>query len=716
MLTQLKDIVDHVAKAESLGDALAVLVKDTRHVMQTECCSIYLMSNDNLCLNLMATEGVAVDLNLTSFSIDEGLVGLVARTHQPLNLANVSMHPAYKYISHITEYTFNSFLAVPIIHCRQTLGVLVVQQKNKRQFTEIEESFLLSLSAKIAAVFVRTKERDCWPAHLQIPQSRQKKFKGISTSNGIGIAPLCFIDPQPKIDSIFPSSWLDIELEKSRLETAIERTLKDFERARKCFEQDLSPEILAIFDLFTHLLNDPTLKVDFKKRIEEGDSAEWALRQVIEYYINSFEIMTDSYLKERACDIRELGQRLLHFLNHEDSLDIQFTHPIILATTQLTISILATIPRDKLKGIISLDSAANSHAVILSKALGIPTIIGAEFNLSHYNKSLTIVDGYSGLFYIKPSDPLVQKYTELQKEEIVLSELITQDINKLTLTLDNHLMNIYLDIGLSTDSIYTINQELDDTGLCRTKAMLERYSNKFDIGVYNPFLGWRDIRFTLAHPDVFLLQLKSIIRVNIGNDNFSITLPMISGIDELKLACVLINQAYEEVLNEYNQDFAQPLVGMMVEAPSMIYLLPKAAELIDFISVDTKDLTQYLLATDRDNIRLSDVYDFYHPAMLLVLKQIIESAKQYQLPVSVCGELAGDAIGCLLLMGLGYEHLSVNASNIAKVKYIIKQVTLAEMKTMLDRLLNHDDAKQILSEMVAFFKVKNLSAFIRTGN
>ena len=168
MLTQLRDIVDQVAKAESLDDALALLVKSTRHSMRTECCSVYLMSNDSLRLELMATEGLKAKPNTVSLSIDEGLVGLVARSCEPLNLANASVHPSYKYIPSIAEYKFNSFLATPIIYRRQNLGVLVVQQKEKRQFTEVEESFIVTLSAQLAVVLAHAKAQESWSSQLQL--------------------------------------------------------------------------------------------------------------------------------------------------------------------------------------------------------------------------------------------------------------------------------------------------------------------------------------------------------------------------------------------------------------------------------------------------------------------------------------------------------------------------------------------------------------------
>ena len=752
MLTQLRDIVDHVAKAESLDDALALLVQNTRHSMRTECCSVYLMSNDNLRLELMATEGLKAKPNTVSLGIDEGLVGLVARSCEPLNLANASVHPSYKYIPSIAEYKFNSFLATPIIYRRQNLGVLVVQQKEKRQFTEVEESFLVTLSAQLAVVLAHAKAHESWSTQLQASSTQQKQFKGISASNGVGIAPLWFDDAQPKIEAILPSSCLDIELEKDRLGTAVELALKDFRRAKKRFEQELNTETLAIFDLFSHLLNDPMLKADLKKQINQGDSAEWALRQVIESYAGRFERMSDSYLSERANDVRELGQRLLYFLNYEDKLDIDLSHPVILVTTQLTASMLASIPKDKLKAVISLEGAANSHAAILSKALGIPAIMGVEFNPAHYHKSLAIVDGYSGSLYIKPTEALIQEYTDLQNEELELSNLITLDLDKPTLTLDGHLMNIHLNAGLSVDSSIAVNKGVDGVGLFRTeipfllhqrfpseeeqylqyKAILETYPKKpvvmrtLDIGgdkplpylpieEDNPFLGWRGIRFTLDHPDIFLLQLKAMIRANIGNENLSIMLPMISGIPELKQARAFINQAYEEVLNESDMDFSKPRIGMMVEVPSMLYLLPRVAGLVDFISVGSNDLTQYLLAVDRNNSRVSHVYESYHPAVILALKQIVETATQHNLPVSVCGELAGDPIGCLLLIGLGYRNLSMNTSNVAKIKYIIRQVTLAEIESITEILLHHDDAEKILADMMTFFEEKDLLGFIRAG-
>ncbi|GAK85117.1 phosphoenolpyruvate-protein phosphotransferase [Vibrio ponticus] len=230
----------------------------------------------------------------------------------------------------------------------------------------------------------------------------------------------------------------------------------------------------------------------------------------------------------------------------------------------------------------------------------------------------------------------------------------------------------------------------------------------------NPFLGWRGIRFTLDHPDIFLMQIRAMMRASADTQNLSILLPMVSGAQELDDALVLIEQAYSEVL-ALNPNLARPQVGIMIEVPSMLYLLPLLADKIDFVSVGTNDLTQYLLAVDRNNSRVSDVYESMHPAVIMALNHIYHTCQQLKLPVCICGELAGDPIGSFLLVGLGYRSLSMNTSNVAKVKYLLRHTSIEELSQLANRALTQPYGHNIYTMMEDYFELKGFSGFIRAG-
>ncbi|WP_282177956.1 phosphoenolpyruvate--protein phosphotransferase [Vibrio nereis] len=746
MLSQLREIVEQVSKVEDVHQALDILVKQTCSAMSTECCTVYLANEEMQRLELMATQGLRFKGDKIHIRFSEGLVGLVKRSAEPLNLAEASKHPNFKYFSELGEEIYQSFLGTPIIYRKQVLGVLVVQQKQPRQFNEMEESFLVTLAAQLAVIIAHAQTQGLWRL-----EKKQQAIRGVPASPGVAIGEFWLDDTQPELSEVCPASTLDVEREQELLLLAIEAALNDFRRMRKKLDSEINKDALAIFDLFTHLLNDPMLRKDLKAQIQKGDRADWALRQIVESYSNRFARMSDVYLRERAQDIRELGHRLLYFLHNTEQEQPVLEHPVILVVRELTATTLASIPKDKLLAVVSTEGAANSHAAILSRALGIPAVMGAGINLKAISGKQGIVDGYSGKILVTPSRQLLKEYRALVNEERELSSMVNQRILEPACTKDNQRIEILLNAGLSADTNIAENQGVDGVGLYRTEisfllqhrfpseeeqtqqyqAVLNTYPNKrvvmrsLDIGgdkalpylpieEDNPFLGWRGIRFTLDHPDIFLMQIRAMMRASAESQNLSILLPMVSGAQELDDAIDLIERAYQEV-SEIDERIRMPEIGVMIEVPSMIYLLPLIADKVDFVSIGTNDLTQYLLAVDRNNARVSDVYESMHPAVIMALDQIQKMCDRLNLPVCICGELAGEPIGALLMVGLGYRSLSMNTSNVAKVKYLLCQVDSTELKALADKALMQPYGNEIYNMMRTFFEDKGFAGFIRAG-
>ncbi|NOH27434.1 phosphoenolpyruvate--protein phosphotransferase [Vibrio mediterranei] len=747
MLSQLRDIVEHVSKVEDVHAALEILVQQTCAAMHTECCTIYLANNDKQRLELMATQGLTFKGDTIHIDFNEGLVGLVKRTAEPINLAEAAKHPAFKFFPELGEDIYHSFLGTPIIHRKQVLGVLVIQQKTSRQFSEMEESFLVTLAAQIAVLIAHATAQ----GHGFFDDNKTAVIKGIGASSGVAIGPIWWDNTQPDLSNVFPASALDIAREHETLSVAIENALADFKRMRKKLDLELNKDALAIFDLFTHLLNDPMLRNDLKAQIQKGDRADWALRQVVESYANRFAKMSDVYMRERAQDVKELGQRLLFFLHNTEQPIHEFNEPVILVVRELTASILASVPKEQLLAVVSLEGAANSHAAILSRAMGIPAVMGVNTNPERLSGKVGIVDGYSGEIFPDPSNELLLEYQELVTEETELSRMVEQTVDLEASTNDGKRIQIMLNAGLSADTSISLNKNVDGVGLYRTeisfllqqqfpseeeqvhqyRSVLGAYPTKrvvmrtLDIGgdkllpylpidEDNPFLGWRGIRFTLDHPDIFLIQLRAMLRASEGLDNLSILLPMVSSVQELDGATALIEQAYQEVSAEHPK-VKRPEIGVMIEVPSMLYLLPFMAQKVDFVSVGTNDLTQYLLAVDRNNAQVADIYETLHPSVLAAMKHIFETCQSYHLPVCICGELAGDPIGALLLVGLGYDTLSMNTSNVAKVKYLLRQTSQQELKLLADKALMQPYGETIYNQMRDYFEDKGLAGFIRAG-
>lgn len=747
MLTRLREIVEKVAMATTLTDALELLVNETCLAMDTEVCSIYLADNDRRCYYLMATRGLKKPRGRTiTLAFDEGIVGLVGRLAEPINLADAQSHPSFKYVPQVKEDRFRAFLGVPIIYRRQLLGVLVVQQREHRQFDESEESFMVTLATQLAGILSQSQ------LNAIFGQYRQTRIRALAAAPGVAVAEGWQDTSQPSLDLVYEASTLDPALERERLTQALEEAAAEFRRFSKRFAASSQKESAAIFDLYSHLLNDARLKRELFAQIDAGSVAEWAVKQVVEQFAAQFASLQDTYMRERASDLRALGQRLLFHLDDTISGASQWPERFILVADELTATLLAEVPQDRLAGVVVRDGAANSHAAILVRAMGIPTVMGADIQPALLNQRLLIVDGYRGEVLVDPEPVLVKEYQRLVTEEIELSKLAEDDVEQPAALKSGERIQVMLNAGLSPEHEQLLGGRVDGVGLYRTEipfmlqsgfpseeeqvaqyqGMLQLYPNKpvtlrtLDIGAdkqlpympiseENPCLGWRGIRVTLDQPEIFLIQVRAMLRANAGTGNLGILLPMITSLEEVDEAKRLIDRAGREVQEVLGYELPQPKLGVMIEVPAMIFMLPYLKSRVDFISVGTNDLTQYLLAVDRNNTHVASLYDSLHPAMLQVLSHILTQAAQSGLQVSLCGEMAGDPMGALLLVGLGYRNLSMNGRSVARIKYLLRNIDLADAQALAERVLTAQMTTDVRHLTAAFMERRGLGGLIRGG-
>ncbi|CNF12843.1 fused phosphoenolpyruvate-protein phosphotransferase PtsP/GAF domain [Yersinia mollaretii] len=744
---RLREIVEKVAMATSLTDALELLVNETCLAMDTEVCSIYLADNDRRCYYLMATRGLKKPRGrIITLAFDEGIVGLVGRLAEPINLADAQSHPSFKYVPQVKEDRFRAFLGVPIIYRRQLLGVLVVQQREHRQFDESEESFMVTLATQLAGILSQSQ------LNAIFGQYRQTRIRALAAAPGVAVAEGWQDTSQPSLDLVYEASTLDTVQERERLTQALEEAAAEFRRFSKRFAASSQKESAAIFDLYSHLLNDARLKRELFAQIDAGSVAEWAVKQVVEQFAAQFANLQDTYMRERASDLRALGLRLLFHLDDSTSGASQWPERFILVADELTATLLAEVPQDRLVGVVVRDGAANSHAAILVRAMGIPTVMGADIQPALLNQRLLIVDGYRGEVLVDPEPVLVKEYQRLVTEEIELSKLAEDDVEQPAALKSGERIQVMLNAGLSPEHEKLLGGRVDGVGLYRTeipfmlqsgfpseeeqvsqyKGMLQLYPNKpvtlrtLDIGAdkqlpympiseENPCLGWRGIRVTLDQPEIFLIQVRAMLRANAGTGNLGILLPMITSLEEVDEAKRLIDRAGREVQEVLGYELPQPKLGVMIEVPAMIFMLPYLKSRVDFISVGTNDLTQYLLAVDRNNTRVASLYDSLHPAVLQVLSHILTQATQSGLQVSLCGEMAGDPMGALLLVGLGYRNLSMNGRSVARIKYLLRNIDLADAQALAERVLTAQMTTDVRHLTAAFMERRGLGGLIRGG-
>ncbi|MGB0205981.1 MAG: phosphoenolpyruvate--protein phosphotransferase [Neptuniibacter sp.] len=735
MLDVLRKIVQEVSVAPDLESALNLIVRRVQRSMSTEVCSVYLFDPCDQRYVLMATEGLHQEsVGSVRLSAAEGLVGLVVDRAEPINLENASQHSSFKYVESTGEERYSSFLGVPIIHHRDVLGVLVVQQKETRRFDESEEAFLVTLSAQLAGVI----------AHAEATGSLAKndaqdekavidlRFEGVAGSSGVAIGIATVVAPPADLASVPDKTAKDIDKEIASFEEALKLVRRDIKVVGRSLAQRLRAEEQALFDVYLRMLDDNALAGEVIARIKNGNWAQGALREVVTEHVRQFSMMDDPYLRERATDIKDLGRRVLAYLQEAGPAELDYPPETILIADELTPAMLGEVPSDKLVGLVSVHGSSNSHAAILARSMGIPTIMGAvDLPLTRIDGRELVLDGYSGRVYVQPGEDLLAAYRDIlkgeQEEEAELKAIKDLPAE----TTDGYQIPLWVNTGLLADVARSLDRGAEGIGLYRTEVpfmireffpseqeqsqtyrkQLEAFHPRpvtmrtldiggdkalpyFPIEEENPFLGWRGIRVTLDHPEIFLVQVRAMLKAGEGYDNLRIMLPMVTSVHELDEANRQIGRAVRE-LQEEGHDIKRPLVGVMVEVPAAVYQVRRFARRVDFISVGSNDLTQYLLAVDRNNPRVADLYVSYHPAVLRALNFIASEAHKENVPVSICGELASEPGGALLLMAMGYDMLSMNATNLPKVKSTIRSVSKEDADELLAEVLAMDDADKI---------------------
>ncbi|MDG1322518.1 MAG: phosphoenolpyruvate--protein phosphotransferase, partial [Porticoccaceae bacterium] len=683
MLSSLRTIVQEVNSARSLSEVLAIIVKEVRDAMSAGVCSVYLFDESDQNYVLMATEGLRQEsIGKVRMAMREGLVGLVAAKEEPLNLQDADQHPNFAYFEETGEAPFHSFLGVPIIHHRKVLGVLVLQQETRRRFASEEEAFVVTVCAQLSGAIAHAEATGALRQLASAGRGKSKEavFPGIPSSSGVGIGRVVLVTSSSDLKMVPERLTDNPGAEVKLFREALKATKRDMRNLGNGLSGKLSAEEFALFEVYIRLLDDRVLINEVISAIKLGQAAPSAWSTVILKHVRTFQKMDDPYLRERAADVNDLGVRVLEYLQAKDKDRAPMPRRIVLVGEDLSATALADIPVHRLVGIISLKGSSNSHMAIVGRALGIPTVMGA-INLPwvELEGQELIVDGSTGDVISRATRSVRRHYVQRQREE----KLFNKDLEKLRdipcHTPDGIRFSLWVNTGLRQDTARSLKSGAEAVGLFRTEIpflmrtsfptedeQIEIYREQlsdfaprpvtmrtldiggdkdlpyFPIEEENPFLGWRGIRISLDHPEIFLVQIRAMLRASEGINNLRIMLPMISNVPELDRALQLIERAYQELTQEEGYTIKRPLIGAMIEVPAAVYQVKEIGRRVDFMSVGTNDLTQYLLAVDRNNPRVADLYHTLHPSVLRALKQIYDQASSVNCQLSICGEMAGD--------------------------------------------------------------------------
>lgn len=756
MLEKLRKIVQDVDSAPNFTAALDTMVTNVRDTMGTEVCSVYLVDDKTGRYVLMATEGLNPEsIGVVSLAANEGLVGLCGAREEPINLDDAAAHPKYRYLPETGEERYNAFLGVPIMHRRKVLGVLVVQQRDKRKFNESEEAFLVTLSAQLSGVVAHAKAVGAFETMRAAPRANAPRiFNGIAGATGIVLGRATVMYPPADIDSVPDRVAEDVEAEIGLLHSAIAAVREDMHALEAKMAGSLMSEERALFDAYLRMLDDDALLTELEDRIHAGNWAQGALREVIEAHMQAFAAMEDPYLRERMTDVRDLGLRILAHLQKQGHTGMrELPEHSILVGEEITTAMLVETPLERVGGIVTVQGAANSHMAIVARALGIPTVLGvADLPVTQLDDTEMIVDAYQGKVYIQPSRQLRSRYKDIIREEQQLVAGLDAYRNVPAITPDGHRVALYVNTGLMADVARAQDRGAEGVGLYRSeipfmlrehfpgeeeqrsiyRQQLEAFAPRpvtmrtldiggdkdlpyFPIEEANPFLGWRGIRITLDHPEIFMVQMRAMLKANIGLDNLQILLPMVSSVFEVEEALHLIHRAVMEVQEEEGVPITMPKIGVMVEVPATVLQIGDMAQLVDFVSVGSNDLTQYMLAVDRNNARVADIYTPYHPSVLRALQIVVTEVHKAGKPVGICGEMAGDPGTAMLLMAMGFDSLSMSASNLLKIRKVICTAPRAQAQGLLEQVMQVDNAAVIRSLVEFELEDLGLMDLIRPG-
>jgi len=721
LLRRLREVMAEPVSAQERLDKIVVLIAAN---MVAEVCSVYVLRVDST-LELYATEGLNRQaVHNTVMRADEGLVGLVASQASAINLSNAQAHPAYSYRPETGEEIYHSFLGVPILRAGNTLGVLVVQNRARRTYSE-EEVEALQTTAMVLAEMIASGELSALAPPGAEPAARRSiHMKGAALSDGIALGHVVLHEPRIVVTNFIAD---DIPKELKHLETAVESlraNLDELLEHGEVMESGEHRDVLEAYRMFAH---DRGWVHKLREAVMTGLTAEAAVERVQSDTRARMLRQTDPFLRERLHDLDDLANRLMRQLTGRGHAPTRENLPenAILVARSMGPAALLDYDRIRLRGLVLEEGGPQSHVSIVARALGIPAVGGIDNAAGIVDPGdAVIVDGVAGDLHIRPLPDMEAAYAERVRLRARRQQQYQALREKPCLTKDGEEVELLINAGLTVDLPHIADTGAAGIGLFRTelqfmvapnfpraseqhalyRTVLDAAGDKpvtfrtLDIGgdkvlpymrnveEENPALGWRAIRLGLDRPALLRTQLRALLRAG-GGRALKIMFPMIATVAEFDQARELVERELTHLRRHGHRLPEEVLVGSMVEVPSLLYQLDELLEHVDFLSVGSNDLVQFLYAVDRGNPRVSSRFDPLSAPLLRALRDIAVKCREHNKPVTLCGELASQPLGALALVALGYRSLSLTPSAMGPVKAMLLDLDCRETASFLCQLM-----------------------------
>ncbi len=721
LLRRLREVMAEPVSPQARLDKIVVHIAAN---MVAEVCSVYVLRADGR-LELYATEGLNREaVHLTTLRTGEGLVGLIAQTAEPQALADAQLHPAFVYRPETGEEIYSSFLGVPILRGGNTLGVLVVQNKARRTYSEEEIEALETTAMLLAEMIASGELQSLAPPGRDIALRRPLALRGTPVAEGVGLGHVVLHEPRIVVKQLIAE---DIKMEMERLDTAIGDMRQSLDLLIE--RGNMGPgEHRDVLETFRRIAHDRGWLRRLHEAVATGLTAEAAVERVQNVARAKLQRRTEPFLREWLHDFDELANRLLHQLTGQGFVSEHKDLPCnsIIVARAMGPAALLEYDRAKIRGLVLEESGALSHVAIVARALGIAAV-GEVPNVVDLVEpgDAVIVDGISGDVHLRPPPDVEHSYAEKARLRARKQEQYHKLRDVPAVTKDGVAIDLHMNAGMLVDLQHVAETGAVSVGLFRTEIQfmlasrwpkmseqeaLYRTALDFvdgkqitfrtlDIGSdkvlpymtkvveeENPALGWRAIRIGLDRPGLLRSQLRGLLRAGSGRE-MRIMFPMIATLEEFETAKSFVENELVHLRQHGRAPPSHLKLGIMVEVPSVLWQLDEICRQVDFLSVGSNDLGQYLYAADRENKRVATRFDALSAPVLHALKLIADKAREYGTPLTLCGEIGGKPLEAMVLLALGYRGLSMSAASIGPVKAMVLATDLSEAEDFVATLL-----------------------------
>ena len=705
-------------------DKLDKIVRQISGVMVAEVCSIYLKRQDGS-LELFASEGLNPDsVHTTRLKRGEGLVGRCAELGVTVNEPEASSHPAFSYRPETGEDVYHSLLAVPIERSGQILGVLDIQNRAAKEYSDEDVEVLQATAMVIAENLVSGAVAGAGPA-IEVSRSQPAVIEGEPLSEGIALGHLVLHEPRIVVTQLMSDNPAQ---EIERLDAALNKLQANIDEMFEHEQLSAAGEHRDVLEAYRMFAHDKGWHRRLREAVEGGLTAEAAVERVQNAMRNRMLRQHDTYWRERQRDLDDLSDHLMRVLagrlTSADDESLMPPDTILVARTMGPAELL-DYDRTKLRGLVVEDGSSQSHVAIVAKALGIAAIGQAAGVVERVNAGdAAIVDAVTGEVHLRPSAEVIAAYSDKVRFRARKQKRYQALRDRPAVTKDGVRISLHINAGLVVDMSHLAEAGADGVGLYRTELQFmlsdnfprldkqtQLYRNvlkeagekpvifrTLDIGgdkvlpylrqpsEENPAMGWRAIRMAIDRPELFRLQIRAMMKAAEGAE-LRIMIPMVSAAFEMGAIRALVEKEKEFLAKHGYKLPSNILLGAMLEVPALLFELDAFLPRVDFVSVGSNDLLQFMFAADRTNARVASRFDVLSPAPLRALKTLVKAGKKYKVPLTVCGEMAGRPIEAMTLIGLGLRSVSMAPAAIGPVKAMIMSLNVENITDCVDELL-----------------------------